>query len=69
MPHLPRRTLRPQSPGPRAAGRTWIEAFTHYAAGECHLSVNTVEAYRRDLVRFFQWFDGRVEPQIGRAHV
>lgn len=30
-----------------------------YAAGECHLAENTVAAYRRDLVRFFEWLGPR----------
>ncbi|MDB4676734.1 site-specific tyrosine recombinase XerD [bacterium] len=29
--------------------------FTAYLRGECHLSKNTIEAYRRDLDRFFAW--------------
>ena len=43
---------------------TWLDAFVQYAAGECHLAENTVAAYRRDLVRFFQWLDGRSIPQL-----
>ncbi|TWT29369.1 Tyrosine recombinase XerD [Posidoniimonas corsicana] len=36
-----------------------VEAFTRYLASECHLSDNTVAAYRRDMRRFFGWLAGR----------
>jgi len=39
--------------------RRWSEAFAHYLEAECHLAANTVEAYRRDLRRFFEWLAGR----------
>jgi len=55
----PRRPLRPQAPDPRTVARSWIDAFVHYTAGECHLSENTVAAYRRDLARFSTWLAGR----------
>ena len=48
----------------KARGATWIDAFTSYAAGECHLADNTVAAYRRDLRRFFAWLDGRSVPAL-----
>jgi integrase/recombinase XerD len=38
---------------------TYLDAFVEYAAGECHLSENTVAAYRRDLRRFFEWLAER----------
>jgi integrase/recombinase XerD len=44
---------------PAVVAKTWLEAFEAYAAGECHLSVNTVAAYRRDLVHFTAWLDHR----------
>lgn len=37
----------------------WLENFMAYCAGECHLSQNTVQAYRRDLERFYVWLDDR----------
>lgn len=43
----------------RSLADTWLDAFVHYAAGECHLAENTVAAYRRDLTRFFAWLQGR----------
>ncbi len=45
-------------------GESWLEAFTEYAARECHLAANTVAAYRRDLRRFLQWLDGRDPGQL-----
>jgi integrase/recombinase XerD len=37
--------------------KTWLESFVAYSAGECHLSENTVAAYRRDLEHFSQWLE------------
>jgi integrase/recombinase XerD len=54
-----RRLLRTQALRPLPTAKTRVEAFAAYAAGECHLSENTVAAYRRDLDRFSQWLDGR----------
>jgi integrase/recombinase XerD len=56
-----RRLLRVQPPKPGSVPRatTWLQAFVDYAAGECHLSENTVAAYRRDLERFYEWLQGR----------
>ncbi len=45
-------------------GQAWLDAFVSYSAGECHLSENTVAAYRRDLRRFFEWLDGRSIPEL-----
>lgn len=42
----------------------WLDAFVAYAAGECHLAENTVAAYRRDLVHFFDWLHGRSIPGL-----
>jgi integrase/recombinase XerD len=54
-----RRLLRPQALKPAQTSKTWLEAFVDYAAGECHLSDNTVAAYRRDLDHFYTWLDRR----------
>jgi integrase/recombinase XerD len=51
--------LRPQPPKPGDVAKTWLDAFVTYAAGECHLSANTVAAYRRDLQHFATWLDHR----------
>jgi integrase/recombinase XerD len=47
-----------------AVGKTWLESFVAYAAGECHLAENTVAAYRRDLEHFFLWLEGRSIPRL-----
>ncbi|MBN2579171.1 MAG: tyrosine recombinase XerD [Pirellulales bacterium] len=54
-----RKPSSPKPPASRSLVRGWIESFTAYAAGECHLSENTVAAYRRDLLRFDEWLAGR----------
>jgi integrase/recombinase XerD len=61
---IPRRPLRPKPPSARSLSQTWMEAFVEYTAGECHLSENTVAAYRRDLVRFGQWLEDRSIPAL-----
>ena len=50
------------STGPKA-GR-WLDAFADYVRAECHLADNTVAAYRRDLVKFFEWLGGRSVGQL-----
>ncbi|MEM8680381.1 MAG: site-specific tyrosine recombinase XerD [Planctomycetota bacterium] len=37
----------------------WVDGFLEYARTECHLSENTVSAYRRDLARFQVWLGTR----------
>ncbi len=37
----------------------WLRAFVDYLRSECHLAENTVEAYRRDLKRFYGWLGDR----------
>jgi integrase/recombinase XerD len=39
--------------------RRWQEDFVHYLRSECHLAQNTVVAYQRDLIRFFEWLGKR----------
>ncbi|NQT37686.1 MAG: site-specific tyrosine recombinase XerD [Planctomycetes bacterium] len=51
--------LRPSPPKAANGARSWVDAFVAYAAGECHLADNTVDAYRRDLVRFCRWVGKR----------
>jgi integrase/recombinase XerD len=36
-----------------------VRAFVAYLRSECHLAENTVEAYRRDLRRFYSWLEKR----------
>ncbi len=56
-----RRLLRPQPPKPRPlqSVQSQIEAFMSFVAGECHLAENTVAAYRRDMMHFFEWLERR----------
>ena len=42
-----------------ASGTHWADAFINYLRSECHLSDNTVQAYRRDMRRFRQWLGQR----------
>jgi integrase/recombinase XerD len=61
MPAKTKPKRKPQrKPRPKvSAGERWEQAFAHYLASECHLAKNTVEAYRRDLRRFFAWLGDR----------
>lgn len=51
--------LRTHAAKPAATSKNWLTAFIDYAAGECHLSENTVAAYRRDLEHFYLWLHER----------
>jgi len=44
---------------PATGGGRYVSAFLDYARTECHLAQNTVAAYRRDLIRFATWLEGR----------
>jgi integrase/recombinase XerD len=52
-PRLPPKS-RPGNPAAR-----WIDLFLDYSRSECHLSDNTVAAYRRDMTKFGQWLGQR----------
>jgi integrase/recombinase XerD len=57
------RTLKPKLIAPLVAqggqsGR-WTTACLDHLRTECHLAVNTIAAYRRDLARFSEWLGGR----------
>ncbi len=52
------KVVRPVAAGPKGAA-AWVPRFEAYLRGECHLSENTVAAYRRDLLRFFTWLGSR----------
>lgn len=32
-----------------------LQGFIHYLEAECGLAINTLKAYRADLIRFFEW--------------
>jgi integrase/recombinase XerD len=55
---------KPATPPPSRAEHPWLSAFVQYLEGECHLSDNTVLAYRRDLRRFYQWLGERGVPGL-----
>lgn len=42
----------------------WMQGFLSYSSGECHLSQNTIMAYKRDLEHFYVWLDGRNIPEL-----
>jgi integrase/recombinase XerD len=49
----------PESPKPLETMGGWIDRYTVYLRSECHLSENTVQAYRRDLEHMKEWLNGR----------
>jgi integrase/recombinase XerD len=63
----PRRKLLKPSAGaatPAATAAGWIDSFVDYLRSECHLAENTVEAYQRDIRRFYSWLAGRRIAQL-----
>ncbi|MDO4576319.1 MAG: site-specific tyrosine recombinase XerD [Planctomycetia bacterium] len=58
------RASRRRKLGGGVSKRQWLEDFIAYSSGECHLSHNTVQAYRRDLERFFLWVEDRYIPDL-----
>jgi integrase/recombinase XerD len=50
-----RKQLKPRRETAEREASHWQEAFADYLRSECHLAANTVEAYARDLARFFTW--------------
>lgn len=54
-----RKILKPRREGTDREAVRWQEDFANYLRTECHLASNTVEAYRRDLARFFKWLGSR----------
>lgn len=59
-----RKRLKPRRETAHREASRWQEDFAHYLGSECHLAANTVEAYGRDLARFFLWLEGRRIPQL-----
>ena len=41
-----------------------LQAFIDYLQSECHLSPNTVQAYGRDMKRFFEWLGSKSIPKL-----
>ena len=46
------------------ADERWCDSFLNYLRSECHLSDNTVQAYGRDVRRFFRWVGKRDVPSL-----
>src|SRR3954453_5684317 len=55
----------PTAPTTGGASHRWIAACLDYLRTECHLSQNTIAAYRRDLTRFGEWLSGRPVAKLG----
>ena len=63
------RTLKPKLivPASTSVGgqsQRWIAACLDYLRTECHLAVNSIAAYRRDLNRFNEWLGGRFAAKL-----
>jgi integrase/recombinase XerD len=54
-----RQIKRPASAQSANSAARWIDLFLEYCRSECHLSANTVAAYRRDLTKFATWLGRR----------
>jgi integrase/recombinase XerD len=54
-----RKKLKPRRESAQREASRWREDFADYLRSECHLAANTVEAYSRDLGRFFVWLGRR----------
>jgi integrase/recombinase XerD len=48
----------------RSQGERWVAACLDYLRTECHLAVNSISAYRRDLAKFCEWLGGRFVPKL-----
>jgi integrase/recombinase XerD len=59
-----RKLLKPAKVAAGVVTGRWIESFVDYLRSECHLAENTVDAYHRDLRRFYDWLAGRRIPQL-----
>jgi integrase/recombinase XerD len=53
------RASRAGSAATRGVAVGWIASFIEYCRTQCHLSENTVAAYRRDLAKLAEWLVGR----------
>lgn len=59
-----RKKVKPRRESADREASRWREDFANYLRSECHLADNTVEAYSRDLARFFQWLGSRRIQQL-----
>lgn len=62
------RLLKPKLVAPQVSAggqaQRWATACLDYLRTECHLAVNTIAAYRRDLARFCEWLSGRTPVKL-----
>ncbi|MCA9258765.1 MAG: tyrosine-type recombinase/integrase, partial [Planctomycetales bacterium] len=54
-----RKRIQPRRETAQRDATIWQESFERYIRSECHLSENTVAAYRRDMRRFMKWLGNR----------
>ncbi len=59
-----RKKLKPRRESAQRLAAQWQTDFTDYLRSECHLAENTVDAYARDLSRFFQWLGSQRLPEL-----
>jgi integrase/recombinase XerD len=54
----------PTAPSAGGQSQRWVQACLDYLRTECHLAVNTIAAYRRDLNRYCEWLKGRFAAKL-----
>lgn len=54
-----RKKIKPRRESAERLAAQWQTDFADYLRSECHLADNTVEAYGRDLSKFFDWLGKR----------
>jgi len=59
MPRLKPKPLVPVQAQVGGQSQRWVTECLDYLRTECHLAVNTLAAYQRDLTRFREWLGGR----------
>ena len=60
MLHSPRRRrLTPHRIETKTSQRNWLDDFVAHLSGEKGRPPNTIDAYRRDITRFFEWLGDR----------
>ena len=64
MPNPRKKVVKPKRARSAEEAARLRDAFSRYLASECQLAPNTVDAYRRDLSRFYQWLAGRRLPNL-----
>ena len=62
----PRKLVKRFEKKPAGGIDRWYDSFVDYLRTECHLSVNTVAAYHRDIRRFREWLGAA--PRYGTQH-